>query len=279
LEVPISCLTGSGNGVIGVWQSNRQFSDSGPTHVIVKQVQRMAMPLTNEIMVGLIDKGAYNRQNPSSDGTLVLPYVQYPTFPQIISNLFASTVNQVLNTSFSTIAPTNFPRTDLVYVFLQGIPGINQLKNTSIADMVRLNTSVPVTVPASQSSLGVFGGDLAGFPNGRRPGDDSVDIGLDALMGALCHLNISCTPNQAPVGNVLFTDGVETSVFDYDVTFPYFKAPIPGYTGAAAASPVVSFTPIPTFCPSDANSYSVSYVLPVTLFVILISMFLFAASR
>jgi len=278
LEVPIQCVTGTGNGVIGVWQSTRQFSDSCPTHVIVKQVQRMAMPLTNELMMGLIDKGAYNRQNPVNDNTLVLPYIQYPTFPQILSNLFLATVNQQLNASLTTIAPNNFPRTDLVYIFMTGIPGINQLKNITNADMVRLNTSTPVTAPASQKSLGVIAGDGAGFPNGRRPGDDTVDVGLDVLMGALCWLNVSCNPTNAPVGNVLFTDGVPTSVFDYDLTFPYFKVPLPGYTGATV-SPVATFTPIITFCPSSASNWSMSYVLPLTLFIMLASMIMFAASR
>jgi len=278
LEVPISCVVGNGNGVIGVWQVSRQFSDSGPTHTIVKQVQRMANPLTNEVMIGLIDKGAYNRQAPVDDGKLVLPYIQYPTFPQIISNLFLAAVNQQLKTNLTNLAPNNFPRDDLVLVFLQGIPGINQLANITSSDLLRLNTSTPVTAPASQKSLGVIGGDLAGFPNGRRPGDDIVDIGIDALMGRLCWLNITCRASNAPVGNVDFTDGVATSVFDYDLTFPFFKAPIPGYTGVNA-SPVATPSPIIICPPSAAAGWSSSSALLVLAIVLIASLLSLVAAR
>jgi len=279
LEVPINCLTGTGNGVIGVWQSTRQFSDSGPNHVLVKQVQRMGNPLVNELMMGLIDKGAYNRQEPINDTTLVLPFIQYPTFPAIISSQFLAAVNQQLKQNFATLAPNNFPRQDLVYIFLTGIPGINQLATVTVADMLRLNTTVAPTAQSSQNNLGVIGGDLAGYPNGRRPVDDTVDIGLDALMGALCYLNITCNPSNAPVGNVRFTDGVSPSPYDYSASFPFLNVPLPGYTGAT--TPVATFTPTFTTCQSaaDKNNWSLVYVLPFTLFVVLLSMFVFATSR
>jgi len=279
LEVPIACLVGSGNGVIGVWQSTRQINDTGTAHTIVKQVQRMANPLVNEILIGLINKGDYNRGTPAVDSVVTLPYVQYPTMPTIISSLFLNAVNQQLGLSLTTLAPNNYPRQDLVLIFLQGIPGINQLANTALyADYLRLNTSVQPTAPSSQNNLGVIGGDLAGFPNGRRPADDVVDIGLDALMGRLCWLNITCTAANAPVGNVNFTDGVSPSVYDYDLTFPFFKTPIPGYTGTTA-SPVATITPFicpPSTAPAQLAS---SYLLPLTVFALLASLLLFVAAR
>ncbi len=95
------------------------------------------------------------------------------------------------------------------------------------------------TARAQQQPLGVAAGDLAGFPNGRRPGDDSVDIALRVVMGALCYpLPIGpggsavelglCTPQDAPVGNVAFTDGAPLSAMDLDNAFPYLLTPYPG---------------------------------------------------
>jgi hypothetical protein len=101
--------------------------------------------------------------------------------------------------------------------------------------MLRLNTSIPVTAPAAQSPLGVAGGDLAGFPNGRRPGDDVVDLSLRVAMGALCvltgptdTLKVGCKPSDAPAGGLAFTDGVRKNAQFYQVAFPYLTAPIAG---------------------------------------------------
>ena len=83
-----------------------------------------------------------------------------------------------------------------------------------------------------QSNLGVLGGDLAGFPNGRRPGDDVVDIVLSVAMGVLCHTPFSnhfgCTTANAPVGDVPFSDGADGDAKDTPSVFPYLAAPIPG---------------------------------------------------
>jgi len=280
LELPIPCVVGDGNGVIGVWQATTQLlHDSNGNHIVGKQIQRLANPLVNELIVGLPDKGRYNRGKPVNDTDFVLSYVQYPTFPTIISNLFLAAVNQQSKSNLTTLAPTSYPRNDLVLIFLQGLPGINQPSSTDqgvYADMIRLNTSTPVTVPADQKSLGVIGGDVAGFPNGRRPGDDTVDIGLDAFMGALCWLNITCFKEDAPVGNVLFTDGVPTSVFDYELTFPFLKMPLPGAGGPPTPTPTPLFpytpffTPTPEIvCPPTDSVPSFSWLLPLTLFAML----------
>jgi len=104
--------------------------------------------------------------------------------------------------------------------------------------MIRLNTAIPATPVASQSPLGLAAGDLAGYPNGRRPGDDVVDIALRVVMGALCYplpvgaggapTNLGfCTPANAPVGNAAFTDGAPTTPTDF-VAFPYLQTPLPG---------------------------------------------------
>jgi hypothetical protein len=103
--------------------------------------------------------------------------VTNPVLPALIETLFPSAK-----------APTNFPRTDLVTVFLKGLPGVNQPKNVVASEMLRLNTSHAPTPAGIAEPLGVAGGDNAGFPNGRRPADDVVDVSLRVAMGALCVL-------------------------------------------------------------------------------------------
>jgi hypothetical protein len=117
-------------------------------------------------------------------------------------------------------APTNFPRTDLVEVFLTGVPGVNQ--TTATAEMLRLNTSTPAVPAASQNNLGVIDGDVAGFPNGRRPGDDVVDIALRVVMGKLL------STNDSPSGQLPFTDGALVNAGMFPSTFPYLNPPLPG---------------------------------------------------
>jgi len=163
----------------------------------------------------------------------------------LLDVLFRDPVNATLGTHITNLAPANIPRTDLVATFLTGIKTLNQQKIVTPGEMQRLNTAIPAVAPAQQSPLGALGGDLAGFPNGRRPGDDVTDIELRVAMGALCYpLTVAgapvdlglCHPADAPVGNVPFTDGVPTSAADFDTAFPYIKTPLPGssnYPGLA----------------------------------------------
>lgn len=224
LEVPISCITASTSApVIGVWAASRSIRGN-------RQKSRLGNPLVNELLIGLKDKDKFSRRVPTADRNL-LNYIYYPTFPAILDALFRTAVNSVLKTSFSTIAPTNFPRRDLTAVFLTGVPGLNYLQDTPTryVEMIRLNTSVAATPAGNQSSLGVLGNDLAGYPNGRRPGDDVVDIVLRAAMGVLCHANLGvCSPSQAVVGTVPFTDGAPVSSTYFSSTWPYLTSPVPG---------------------------------------------------
>ena len=121
-------------------------------------------------------------------------------------------------------APTAFPRADLVAAFLTGVPGLNA--NGSVAEMLRLNTDTLPTPAASQSNLGVIGGDAAGFPNGRRPGDDVVDIELRVAMGKLL------SPADAPSGQLDFTDGALVDASRFSTSFPYLRTPLPGSPNA-----------------------------------------------
>jgi len=249
LEVSASCLKGGGNGVIGGWTSAslRQARILNPRPTFAKpevnggawtQVSRLSTPLVNEVVIGLPDKDRFNASQPKDDGQFAT-YVTNPTLPALLDVLFRDPVNRTLGTSFTNIAPSNLPRTDLVTAFLTGFPGVNQLAKVTPSEMMRLNTAIPATAADQQVTFGVAGGDLAGFPNGRRPGDDVTDIALRVVMGRLCYpipvngtqtdLGL-CTPANAPVGNAPFTDGAPVTAADFDVAFPYLRTPLPGAT-------------------------------------------------
>ncbi len=254
IELPISCITGgtAGNGTIGVWSSaslpQARLLDPVPNFATpdllggaYTQVSRLGNPLVNELVVGLPDKNKFNGSAPKNDAQF-LAYVTNPTFPVILDALFRAPVNKTLGANIANLAPQNYPRNDLVAVFLTGIPTLNQLKTVTPSEMMRLNTAIAPTPQAQQSTLGVAAGDLAGYPNGRRPGDDAIDITLRVAMGALCYpvpvgaggapTNLGyCTPAQAPVGNVAFTDGAPISAMDVQNAFPYLNNPIPGSPG------------------------------------------------
>jgi hypothetical protein len=207
LEVPISCLRAY-DSVIGAWTTasrarNEDFDHDSGDFV---QVSRLGMPLVNELVIGLNDKDAFNASQPRNDARF-LTYVTNPSFPALVGVIFAGVK-----------APTLFPRTDLIATFLTGIKGINQPANVRPAEMLRLNTSTPVTLAGSQNRLGVIGGDNAGFPNGRRPGDDIVDVTLRVAMGRLITLGLFGTPAQAPSGGLDFTDGALVNAGFFDNT-------------------------------------------------------------
>jgi hypothetical protein len=229
LEVPTACLTAGKGPIIGGWTTaavrrstvqndNPTFNHPTTGSGDFVQVSRLGLPLVNEVVIGLKDKNKFNSSSPTDDAQFA-DYVTNPTLPAILQLLFGSA---------GVKAPTNFPRTDLVATFLTGIDGVNKLGGP--AEMLRLNTSIAATPFASQNNLGALGGDNAGFPNGRRPGDDVVDIELRVAMGALCHAfpGVYCTPAQAPSGNLPFTDGTLQDASLFQTIFPYLRDPLPG---------------------------------------------------
>jgi hypothetical protein len=254
LEIPAACLKGSGNGVIGAWTtaSLRQARILAPDATFAKpevnggawtQVSRLSAPLVNELVIGIPDKDHFNSSAPKDDAQFAT-YVTNPSLPALLNALFLAPVNATLGTTLTNLAPSNFPRNDLVAAFLTGFVGLNQQSKVTASEMLRLNTGVAATPAAQQSTFGVAGGDLAGFPNGRRPGDDVVDLALRVVMGALCYplpigtnhapTNLGiCAPADAPVGNVAFTDGAPVSAASFDVTWPYLKTPLPGSPNGA----------------------------------------------
>jgi hypothetical protein len=226
LEVPIACLTGGNStGIIGGWTSASlpqvRILDPNPTFEqpaiyggAWTQVSRLGMPLVNEVVIGLPDKNLFNASEPKDDAQFA-NYVTNPTLPALLEVLF------------SVKAPTVENRPDLVAAFLTGLKGVNA--NGSVSEMQRLNTTITPTPKASQKNLGVAVGDNAGFPNGRRPGDDAVDVALRVSMGVLCHLKLGlCNPEDATDGTLPYTDGALQSAAQFDEVFPYLTTPVSG---------------------------------------------------
>lgn len=242
MEVPISCLTAGGEPVIGAYTtasvrqarlinpSPKGFNRASLEGGAWSQVSRVGMPLVNEVVIGLKDKDKFNASKPASDAANFADYVTNPTLPALLESLFG------------VKAPTNFPRTDLMTAFLTGLPTVNRPANITglgmggpLTEMLRLNTSIAAKPAAAQNALGVAAGDAAGFPNGRRLGDDVVDVSLRVAMGALCvltgdtdALKVGCKPADAPSGGVAFVDGVRASATDFKQVFPYLNTPLAG---------------------------------------------------
>ena len=256
LEVPTSCLVNATtkDPVIGGWTTaslrQARLLNGAPASGLQNQekaggawtqVSRLGSPLVNEVVIGLKDKDKFNASKPINDAANFADYVTNPTLPALLEILFGAN---------GVKAPTNFPRTDLMTVFLTGVPGVNRPANYTgatvaasslggpLSEMLRLNTSIAATPVATQKSLGVLAGDNAGYPNGRRLTDDVVDISLRAVMGAVCvatgtgdALKVGCKPGDAPSGSIPFVDGVRFQASDFQSTFPYLNTPIAGTTG------------------------------------------------
>ncbi len=247
LEIPASCLTNGSDPVIGgyttaslrqasvlnpVPQSDKSVASVGawhsPTGPLLAggswtQVSRLGMPLVNELVIGLPDKDLFNSSTPAQDGQFA-DYVTNPSLPVLIQALFGSA---------GVKAPNVYPRTDLEEVFLTGIAGVNQpAKVLAPSEELRLNTKTAVTPYASQKDLGVLAGDPAGFPNGRRPIDDVVDITLRVAMGVLLKPYDGSAADPDPASDASrqlgYTDGVEANPANFLTAFPYLNTPIAG---------------------------------------------------
>jgi hypothetical protein len=260
LEVHKDCLTAGSETVIGGWttaslRQARLLSGAPASGLQASekpggawtQVSRLGQPLVNEVVIGLKDKDKFNASKPSGDGQF-LDYVTNPTLPALLG--------LVLTGNAAGLAPTNIPRTDLATVFLTGITGVNKPATVTPSEMLRLNTAVAPVPFATQNRLAIVGSlktspagtDFAGFPNGRRPKDDVVDIALVAMLGGLCMANgdgdafklnsipgvagvtSACKPSSVPAGAASLDvhDAVDQAVVPFLAGFPYLNTPLPG---------------------------------------------------
>lgn len=214
LEIPRTSLGagGSADSIIGVWSTTlrrqvtvlRSTTNVRPRGPFV-QVSRLGNPLVNEVVIPLKDKDRFNGSHPRDDAQ----FATYVTNPELAT---------LINLIFGVNVPGT-PRNDLVSVFLTGVAGLNQPTGVRAAEMMRLNMSIaPATTP---NRLGVIGGDNAGYPNGRRPADDTVDISLRVVAGVLVS-GFNVSPNNT------LTDGVDQPDVPFLATFPFLADPHPG---------------------------------------------------
>jgi hypothetical protein len=243
LQIPISDLTSDGSApkdanakssVIGVWSaaSRRRVrminksnagSESGPWI----QVSRLGNPLFNEVIVPLGEKDRWNRLYPAEDKAF-LKYVQHPEVAKLLPVLYPGV--------FPNLAGLGAARADLVAILLTGlpsgiVPGFQNYTGKVAADQLRLNIAIPPTT-TKPSPYGIVGGDLSGFPNGRRVFDDVVSIELRAIAGATYPLVEKAYKPDAAAG--LLTEGLSPESSRYQTTFPYLAPPLDGFDTPAA---------------------------------------------
>ena len=243
IQVPISQLTVDGSvptdpmdpkAVLGVWATANRRRGSlrgaetdeqvGP----FQQVSRLAMPLFNEVITPMAQKDKWNRNKPINDAQYA-PLVARPEVAKLLPILYPGV--------FPNLAALNDDpdgdRADLLAILLTGIPagliaGFQNYTGATQADMIRLNVAIP---PAEDPSInGIIGGDLAGFPNGRRVFDNVVAIELRAIAGALYPL---VDPDYVPddAAGVLYdiTDNTLPDSVSYLNKFPYLDHPVSGF--------------------------------------------------
>ncbi|MDP9461334.1 MAG: DUF4331 domain-containing protein [Actinomycetota bacterium] len=248
------------NPVIGVWSttSRRQtkvFKDTGAAPAPSEndlsdaanhsgefvQVSRLGNPLVNEAVVPAQLKDFFNRLEPTGDAAL-LSEVQNPELPTLIEAVYGI---RNPNRNRGNTAAAN--RNDLVAAFLTGFSrdvfagrtfggagrgvvnadlnslDLNEVSpNPAPAEYLRLNVNVPPTPAARANRLGVVGGDLGGFPNGRRLQDDVVDIAIQVFEGALVG------QDPAVLRTLSALDGVNGNDRPFLNTFPYIADPHAG---------------------------------------------------
>jgi hypothetical protein len=223
LQVPKQDLAlnnnSAANPVVGIWSTTSRpgasMRSAGASSM--QQVSRLGNPLVNEAVIPLGAKNQFNAAKPTED-TKFLPHVVSPELPKLMQAIY------------KIPAPAT-PRNDLVEVFLTGVckacgpvkADLNsqqlnrdvEAKNFKPSEQLRLNMKV---APAAEPNrLGVVGGDLAGFPNGRRLTDDVLDITVQAAEGILL-------PNP-PEAVATLGDGVNANEHAFRSTFPYVALP------------------------------------------------------
>ena len=225
IEVPITMLTRDGAthaasdplATIGAWGTTMRpkgkiYRGPGESPVLSRslvQIQRMANPLFNELLIGIGSKDKFSMSRPKDDAQFA-DFAIDPVLARVLNAIYDATVGEGI------LPVPEPPRLDLLPL-VQYMPPIAAAGTPPgpIADLLRLNTGVPPTAMADRSRLGLLGGDGAGFPNGRRVSDDVTDITTRAVLGVLAGAPFDGFPHNR-VG-----DGVNANDAPYRETFPY----------------------------------------------------------
>lgn len=246
LQLPKTALAlnndATGNPVIGIWSTtdrSKLVKDEGATPLpsddsVVsqfQQVSRLGNPLVNEVVLPLALKDTFNTISPNVDATVpaAVDAVQNPILPPIVEAVY------------KVPAPVG-PRSDLVEIFLQGVSVANDglsgnpdenpalkadlnslalnkdVSTITPSEMLRLNMAVPVTPKASVNNAGVIGGDLQGFPNGRRLEDDILDAAFQVVEGLVFK-------GGRDLSGLAVVDSVDRNDREFSKVFPYLALP------------------------------------------------------
>ena len=214
LQVPKSMLDNGGNHVVGIWSATDRPKVkvvNGHAKTVWVQVSRLGNPLINEVVIPTNKKDYWNSTSPAQDAQFKKDYTN-PILAAVLEKLYPK---------FGPFKQSG--RADLVQVLLTGIPKLNAT-GTKLADELRLNLSVAPTAASKVNNLGVIAGDNAGFPNGRRLGDDIIDIEERVVAGELIG-------HKLPLG-----DGVDANDVSYLASFPYLAAPFSGFENSKSTA-------------------------------------------
>ncbi len=197
------------NAVVGVWSSTDRTTVSvarrGTAKRRIVQVSRLGNPLVNELVIPLGKKDQFNRTTPDKDAQYGA-FVVEPELAKLLNALFGLDVKET-------------GRTDIVTALLTGVPGATQIaKGAPPTDTLKLNLGIAPS--AVEKPLGFIAGDNAGFPDGRRLGDDVVDAELRVVGGYLLG-------KKLPLG-----DGVDANDVPFLATFPYLALPHDGLSSS-----------------------------------------------
>jgi hypothetical protein len=264
LQIPINQLTAGGTtpsdpsvpaSCIGVWTaaSRRRVRiyQNSPGNDLVSgpfvQISRLGNPLVNEVLIPMARKDYWNSQPPASDSQFQAFY-KNPELAQLLPALYTPNGGTTVFPNLAAYNAGGVNRADLIAILLTGIPAgvvsptYSTFTGATQADLLRLNLAIPPVANSGGAlvgnNMGALGGDLAGFPNGRRVFDDVVNIEVQALAGALLHLvHRQFTPDSAVSA---ITQGLTSSATDttakgtetYMGAFPYLGVPNQGYAAA-----------------------------------------------
>jgi len=228
IQVPKSDVTRNGNpnpvatdsnAIVGIWSTTSRRTTTvidsvsgvrtGSGNWV--QVSRLGMPLTNEVVLPIGQKDKWNSSKPVNDAQ----FLSYVTTPELAI---------YMNAFYPVLVPVPLTgRNDLVAVFLTGVTGLNQRPQDARTPSEQLRINLGIHPSAVENRLGVIGGDVAGFPNGRRLADDVIDIALRVVAGVL----LDSAHANGPNGQL--GDGVQQNDVAFGNTFPFLAPPHEGY--------------------------------------------------